>query len=812
MPTHSASPPRRLAAAVACVAAAMLLVEIVVTRLFSVLFYYHFSFFAISLVMSGLVIGGILASRWDARGAEQGRFERRLSWLGLAFAAATLAALVVVVALPSPERELKPSVGAVLLYATLFLPGLVAAGAFLALAFARNAAWIGRLYAWDLVAAALACAASVWLLRTLQGPPVFLVPVLLGAAGGLALAGRDGRLLAANGALALTAACLAVASLAAGGGFLRLRAPADDLIFERWNEHSRIQARDIGPTARFLVIDKSAATAMPAIPPEPDGAPVRPQEWWTRGAQYVVYKVGRPAGEVAIIGVGGGLDLLPPLARGARVDGYELNRIFVDLLERDFRDFNDVASHPNLTLIHDEARVGITHSGKRYDVIQASLIDTWAATAGGGFVLSENALYTREGWRAFLSRLGDGGILTMTRWYIPDAPAETERLVALAASALADAGVDDARPHVMLVSSGRGPGGTILFTEAEIATMATILVSKAPFTPEEVERVRAACEAERMELLAAPGRPSVDPVVDRLLVSATRDRAIDESVYDISPPTDAQPYFFLQVRPSDLARLSPDRFGSVTEITFRGVRVMLMLAACALGLILVVTLLVARGLPGTSASATDRGVYRLMTVYFLGIGFGYILVQLALHQRLVVALGHPTFALSVVLFSMLLGTGAGAALSSRLFASRPLAHAAAPVLGLLAALLASLPLAPALERVGWIGARLAVIALVLGATGVVLGFAFPLGVRLVAPTGEWAVQKMWATNGAATIAGSVLAACVGITAGSGAVLALGLASYAAAFAAGALAERRAAREPSPALVPVPVAVGSEAEG
>jgi hypothetical protein len=73
----------------------------------------------------------------------------------------------------------------------------------------------------------------------------------------------------------------------------------------------------------------------------------------------------------------------------------------------------------------------------------------------------------------------------------------------------------------------------------------------------------------------------------------------------------------------------------------------------------------------------------------------------------------------------------------------------------------------------------------------VLGFAFPLGVRLVAPTGEWAIQKMWAINGAASIAAWVLGAIVGLTMGTRMVLFVGLASYAAAVVAGTIAQRAA---------------------
>jgi spermidine synthase len=195
------------------------------------------------------------------------------------------------------------------------------------------------------------------------------------------------------------------------------------------------------------VIDRSAATFMRQLPP-----PVQPELSWRAGAQYAAYRAGRQLQSVAIIGVGGGGDLLPAISYGAtQIDGYEINQTMIDFLQRDFLDYNGLALRPEVRLIHDEARVGIAHSGQQYDLIQASLIDTWAATASGGFVLSENSLYTREGWRVFLEHLTPQGILTMSRWHISDAPAETHRLVALAAASLEDAGLADAAPHIVLL-------------------------------------------------------------------------------------------------------------------------------------------------------------------------------------------------------------------------------------------------------------------------------------------------------------------------------------------------------------------------
>lgn len=772
----STSPPARLAVAVAFVAGAMLMLEIVVTRLFSVLFFNHFSFFAVSLVMAGLVLGGIWAARTDAGSLTPLAFGERLSRLGSLFSAWLVGALVLLCLLSRVVMGEDPSLLTVAVCGLIFLPGLVAAGAFLALAFARSRDWIGTLYACDLVAAAVARISSIWALRTLQGPGVLLVPATLAALAGLTLAGeRAHRTLAG----ALAAGCLVLAGLNAASGNMVFRfTPEGSFVpyFERWNEHSRIAAVDLGTKGRYLIIDRSASTLMPSVPPAPDGTPVVPQPWWRDGFQYSVYATGRPVRNVAIIGVGGGGDLLPALWHGAgQVDGYELNSTFIDLLERDFRDFNAVVTRPEVRLIHGEARVGIAHSGQQYDVIQASLIDTWAATASGGFVLSENSLYTKEGWQVFLSHLTPSGILTMTRWHLPDAPAETHRLVALASASLSGSGIDDPSRHVVLIHTTRN---------------ATILVSRAPFEPGELEGLRQWCGENDGEILAAPGTVSPDPVIDRLLDPATRDRTIAESVFNIAPPDDSRPYFFLQVRPWDVLSVNRSQFGGVGEITVNGVRVMLILCASSLLLMAIVMLLSVFSLPGAHSGAGDRRRYRLMSLYFSGIGLGYILVQLGLHQRIIIILGHPTTALSVVLFSMLLGTGVGAALSERVLPRENVGRAFAIILGSLSVLWLSFPFFQAFEGIASTPVRYGAICAVLIAVGGVLGLAFPFGVRLVAPTGEWAVQKMWAINGAASIAGSVLAALTGLSAGTRNVVLAGLLAYAVAAVAAVLSVRQ----------------------
>jgi spermidine synthase len=767
----------------------MLLFEVVVTRLFSVLFFYHFSFFAISLVMSGLVVGGILVSRWNAGGLSERSFAIRLTVLSASFSAGTGAAVVGLVTTTELDTLKTPSLMGVAAHALLFLPGLVAAGAFLALAFARNQRWIGKLYAADLVAASSACIVAIVALRVFEGPAVVVIVAGLAALGTVFIAPTRLTRWAGVGLIAISLVLL-WANASNGGKLLRLKTAGGPPMAERWNEHSHVRVFG-DDTTRYLVIDRSAATFMRHIPP-----PVQPDASWGAGAQYVVYRTGRPVRNVAIIGVGGGSDLLPALYYGARqIDGYEINRTMVDFLQSDFRDYNGIAARPEVRLIHDEARVGIAHSSQPYDVIQASLIDTWAATAGGGFVLSENTLYTREGWRVFLEHLTPAGVLTMSRWHISDAPAETHRLVSLAAASLEDAGVSDTAPHIVLLRSDKNDA-PIAFGSGEIRSICTILVSKTPFSEEEVQRLAADADATGGELMAAPGVPPKNPVLAKLLSSATRAAAIAESPFNIAPPTDLQPYFFLQVRPGDLVNLTRRRFGSVTEITFNGVRVMMVLAACSLALVILVGILTVATLPGAAASPAARDVYRWMGVYFLGIGLGYILVQIGLLQRLIIVLGRPTFALSVVLFSMLLGTGCGAACSDRLFPSRDLRRCVLIIVGTLTLLRLGFSMASLLEQMHSTTGRVLIVGGVLAAAGFVLGCAFPLGVRKVAPTGEWAIQKMWAINGAASIAASVLAAVIALGWGSGAVLTGGILAYGLALAGAILSHKKAENGPN----------------
>ena len=167
----------------------------------------------------------------------------------------------------------------------------------------------------------------------------------------------------------------------------------------------------------------------------------------------------QPPADVAVVGVGGGRDILSGLFFGAKhIRGIEINPAIFEVLTDKFADFSGhLDRQPGVSLVNAEARSYINHSSDRYDLVQISLIDTWAATAAGGLTLTENRLYTVEAWGDFYRALKPGGLLSVSRWYEPDGHrGEFYRLVAIAASALQRKGVPAAElpNHVVALNVG----------------------------------------------------------------------------------------------------------------------------------------------------------------------------------------------------------------------------------------------------------------------------------------------------------------------------------------------------------------------
>ena len=415
-----------------------------------------------------------------------------------------------------------------------------------------------------------------------------------------------------------------------------------------------------------------------------------------------------------------------------------------------------------------------------------SMIDTWAATGVGAFSLSENGLYTVEGWRAFLSSLAPNGIFTVSRWYSPDNVGETGRLLSLAKATLLAMGAEDPSRHIFL---------------AGIGNLSTLVLSRAPFTLEEVGKLRAATGRLRYSILVSPDASASFDLLREILDApdnATLAALSAENHLDVTPPTDERPFFFNQLRISDaFSMVTALKTVEATSGVLGGnlaATLTLMFIVVLSGALVLLTIIIP-ALP--SARRVSGRLIGAGSAYFLLIGFGFMFVEIGLIQRLSLFLGHPVYGLAVGLFGLILSTGAGSLLSDVI----PLANARRLVAwcGLTALYLGSLPfwlpgVVLAFEALP-IGGRAGIAILMIVPAGLLMGFGFPTGMRLVNALDRRPTPWFWAINGAAGVLAASIAVIVSIALSISASIWTGAACYLLLAIAGVSLRPRRRRPP-----------------
>jgi hypothetical protein len=745
-----------------------LCIEVLFTRILSVTLWYHLSFFAVSTAMFGMSAGAlqVYLSRPDPDVRETlARMHRTCGAMAWTVPFSHLVLLVVLLPKVPSTSTLAISVLTVItvsLAIPFFLSGKV-----IATALTRVPGRIGLIYAMDLVGAAAGAVLVVPLLSVTNASTAFFLCGAMAALAALCF-------LRASGARTSWSTVAVAALLAALGVH---NATTDDPIrawfskgallgakertSERWNIHSHVLVRNAlgaGPMywapgkgheafeAKILglLIDGEAGTSITKW----DGR-LESLEWAEYDVTSMPYHV-RPGGECAVIGVGGGRDLLTALRFGCdSVTGIEINRILLDLLERDKRDVANLAGRDDVRLVHDEARSYLTRTEQRFDVLQMSLIDTWAATGAGAMTLTENGLYTVEAWDVFLRVLKPRGVFGVSRWHDASSVSETNRLVALAVAALLRRGVADPSANLALVVRDN---------------VATLLTSPDPFSADDLRRIQETVARLEFQWILGPGVVPAEPQLAAIAASKSFEelgRATAHEWYDYSPPTDERPFFFNLLKlEGALSGEAAVRSEGVIYGNLRATGTLVVLFVLS-GLLVIGAILVplARsGLPPMKA-----GSFALSLAYFVAIGLGYMLVQIPSLQRFSVYLGHPTYALIVILSSMILATGLGSLVSDRLRIEENRRLALALPVGIaLAILAATLVLGPLLDAT--IGAgfavRAAVVVAWIGPVAFLLGFGFPMGLRLVRRLSPEALPWMWGVNGASSVFAAVLSIAV----------------------------------------------------
>jgi hypothetical protein len=793
-------PTRQTYIGIFCVALATLMYEILLTRIFSVTMLYHFAFVALSVAMFGLTAGALIVYLAPQLFPREKYFDR-LAAVAVAFPIVMVLSFLTELSLPFRFHPSVVGVYAIgFLYVVVAVP-FVISGIAICLVLTGFPTRVSALYAADLAGAAVGCLLLIVVLGWTDGPTAVLWVASVASVGGLAFA-LDASSRRLRG---LAGAALAILLFCAIGHTALLKAERPIFrilyskgvvepppLYERWNSHSRVrvlgdpsretpaQGWGFSPTLPptrlrqlHLDIDAWAGTAMTGF-----NGDLRRLEHLKYDVTNIAYYL-RSGHDALVIGAGGGRDVLSALAFGARtVTAVDINKDIIATVNGRFGDFTGhLDRDPRIHFVNDEARSFVARSPNRFGSIQISLIDTWAATAAGAFVLGENSLYTLDAWTTFLGHLTDDGVLTVSRWYFLGRPVELYRTTTIAVEALRRLGVADPRRHIAIVRTMQPSAAAGVDSPDGVGT---ILVCRRPFTDAELDTLERETARLKFDIPFSP-REATDQTYTRLSQVDGRAEFLATYPVNISAPTDDSPFFFNMLRLRDISRTELLDYGNSLSHN--------MVAVATLGvLLLTVTVLTGVCILWPLWMTRDRvsltGAGPLLA-FFVSIGLGFMLIETSQMQRLIIVLGHPTYGLSVVLFALLISSGLGSYLTRGVTSAS--AHRAGRLR--LSALIVVLTvfgvMTPIVAR--WsepmtTPVRIAAAVLLLFPAGLFMGMAFPLGMTLAFTRARALTPWLWGLNGAASVLASVLAVCIALTWSISTAFWTGVACYVVALA------------------------------
>ncbi len=742
---RSSPPSSRVLGALGLVTGCTLAFQVVFTRLLSSVLAYHFTFLAISLALVGTGAGALLVyvrPRW---------FDRRSLEITLAEWSAVYAGLLI--AIPFGLVHLnysladKVTIGFALnLSAACVLAAApsLAAGVVVTLAIRGYTTRVGRVYAWDLVGAGIGALVVVPLLR-FPAPNVVVGVGVVAALAATLFAWRDPRLRAGIGVVTaagvgtlVIAAVTSMLYLPTGYGFDNQR------VADIWNPLSRVEGYEAldRQTGGLVFYDRVFAP----VPSVRDGQ-LPDWEAMGLGPSSIGYSLTGP-GHALVIGGGGGRDIYNALTSGQQVDVIELNDAIRDVVDDSLGHLSGSPySRAGVSTTIGDGRAVLAQRDTDYDQIHIGFTDTLSANSAQGFALTENNLYTVEAFEEYLDHLSPKGILNVSRLerLVGD---EALRATVLTMAALERHGVKDPSRNMVVI---RGTEPFALLG----APYATILARLEPYTRDELTTIRRLADERGDGVAMAPGGPYYGPWKELAAANGNWQTFCNDYTLNVCPPTDDKPFFFNMRRLTQIGGSQAGYQYGIDPYNLLLVTLAILIVLSILGLIL----------PLRLSTTTERPPVTGL-LYFAAIGLGFLLLEIVLIQRFVLFLGFPTYALSVVLFALLVLTGVGSALTTRMAHTR---RALMTVLGVVVSLMviSAFILQPVLR--GLIGlpfaVRVLVAILVLAPLGLVLGMPMPIGLTRFAALHPAGVAFAWGVNGIASVLASVLGVVIAINFG-----------------------------------------------
>ncbi len=759
----------------------LLLFELTLIRVYSVTLFYHFAFMAISVAMLGISAAGLTVHLSPSSFQKQ----RDQIWSGrwgIAFSLSLVVSLWIVFRIPVnaylPPDQIAGKL--ILIYVLSAIPfyfaGLVISGLF-----ASYPNQAGSLYAWDLIGAGLGAIIILPLMNIVGGESAAIFISVLGLVATYYFTGKRLRYIV----IGLLAVMIVAGFVNGKVGLLSIKyakgSPVRnmDVRYNKWNSFSKVTVIPFRPTENevytwcpspnyplpsrmehmgMMVDDGSSSPIVPF-----DGENLESVEYLKYDLTSMCHRM-KGDGNTLIIGCGGGRDVLTGLLFGAQhIDAVDVNPLVFDAMNNEIADFcGSLYRHDKVSWFAEEGRAFARRNPEKYDLVQIAMIDTWAATTAGAYSLSENTLYTVQAYRDYIHALKPDGIFSFTRFFFKP-PRQSLRLVSVFLEAAEEEGIDNPEECILVGMYG---------------SLGTVLLKNEPFTLEEIEQFRMDLIDMGFKLVYSPdSRP--DPYFRNLISTEHKTEFYDKYVYDMSPTTDDRPFFFNMLKVKDFLKAFEIKEGlKFNYYATYTLLVLLIISILATIAVLIIPTMVKGGKP-----LGGSGNFSLL-IYFICIGLSYIMIEVALLQRFVLLLEHPARAASGVIAGMLIASGIGSLIWSKIpESSRNRLFKLAFVLiglGLLIHIIFGWSLIHSSMHLNMF-VKILIAIVTICPLGIAMGIPLPAGITVAGKNSQSIVAWCWALNGAASVIASSLGVTIAMGYGFRYVLITGLVFYSGAF-------------------------------
>ncbi len=770
--------------------AATLMLQVSYTRIFSVALWHHFVWMILSVALLGYGVSGTILSVYPK--LLRMDIDHMLAATSALFSASSLLSYAASSNIPfDPSRLAWDRFQLLYIVAYYFLLSIpfILSGLAVVIAVEKAENRINKLYFSNLIGSAIGAVLVLPLFGPLTGSGVMVITSIM--AGGSALffaLNQKGR-----GFVVITGWLLVLLIiLPHAGGFLpvrmspykslpvALRYPGARLLETRWNAFSRVDVVESGlvryapglslryeypiPDQIGVIVDGDNLNAITRY--DGNTTSLTFTEFLPTALPYGLLNSPR----VLVMGAGGGLGVLTAIYHGSdRIMAIEVNPIVVELVRREYAPYSgSIYLDGRVSVVVADSRSFIQGSDEEFDIIELSMGHGASASSTGIYALSENYLYTIESFGELIGHLSEGGFLCVSMWLLPP-PREDVRIISLAVSALESLKILNPAENIAVIRSW----GTI-----------TLLVGKNPLEAEEIAGIREFCADRSYDIVYVPG---VDPsevnihnrfsepiyynIVNGMLQAEDREKFYASYLYDIHPTTDEKPFFFHFFKWDRLLE-TYESLGRKWQPLIEGGYLVPIALVQALGLSIIFILLPLRRLGRYEV----KGRWKILT-YFFCLGLGYMFLEVAMIQRFILLLGHPTYSISAVIFSLLLASGLGSYLSGWIEPGDIGHKLVLLIVGIIAPFYGlSLPLISSLLGMP-IALRIIGTFIIITPLGFLLGMPFPLGIRMLTDSKKTLVPWAWATNGCASVLGSILPTILALSFGFSRVFFMAGASY-----------------------------------